>query len=1151
MIAIGHSDDSRWQTFAHWLQMAGFFPVSATDDPEGVDLVLGEEELEPLHKSVDFLGHVRSRLREQRPARPAVAFGAGSLNLQQGEFVREGETRPLTPLQIDLLELLLGNVGRVVSRADLYSKIWGQELEQDNRTVDQLVLRLRRVIEQDPSEPEHLLHVRGVGYRLVLHVEKPQHVPYEPQRPKHNLPYFPDTFYGRAELLETVGGAWNSATRLWTLLGPGGVGKTRFSVRLGQRWASTVEPAGGVWFCELTQAHTMRAVLQIVGGCLGVEFAANADENARLVQLAFVLKNREEVVLILDNCEQVMEPVRALVRHFRAQCPNLRLIATSRERLRIRGERGVEMAALAESEAIALFYARANWEADSLSLEERRAVSEICALLDNLPLAIELAASRANFFGASDLKRRLVEPFRVLKSNSSDLQERQRSLQAALQWSWDLLSPWEQATLAECSCFRGGFSLEAAEAVVDLSPWPKSEEVEFILEDLIDKSLMHTRMGPDPLGRARFSMLTTTHGFAEARLGETRGQVDTFRRHAAYFSGFGTVANMERLRSKEGPSRYLELIIERPNFFEALSRASARGWQDEAVELCLVTVVSLNQTGPLLLGIQWIQTILEMELAAEARQQLLNKLGWSLKIIGQPEKAQACIEQSLTLAETLNKPRAIADTMGNLAVIQRDLGNLEEATHLYRRALKIAQDIQWTEGEATITGNLGMCFVRGGGLYKEGETLLKRALSLSREVGDTNSEANILNNLAGLFQNMGRNAEAMPLLDLAIQLYRESGNRRGLCQSLSLQAFSMSLFGKCVLRIELYLQALKIARDIGDVPYEGVILGNLGVAYRTVRKTQRALECCHQALAIYRMVGDREFEGWMLMSLGMEKAKDGDYEEAMHMFEQAEALLRDMKDLIELGMVLSNQGKTFLLMKNKPGAIQKCTELRTIVQALGVQEESQLFQSLIDLKKCIEYYESYHLEQPAPTGVITLVFTDIVDTTHLWATLGEDFLPLLAQHDEIIMSCARRARGYVVKNDGDSFMVAFANPVDALTFSTSAQQGLRNAYWKPVLTDLPGQEQGLNVRFGMHTGLVLHRINPMDGRTDYFGATVNLAFRIAQVARGGQILVSKECMAQQQMEDVESQLLPPIMVKGFDEPIEVMEILLSEGSSVH
>jgi predicted ATPase/class 3 adenylate cyclase len=356
-----------------------------------------------------------------------------------------------------------------------------------------------------------------------------------------NLPLQVSSFVGREEELERVGDAL-VVSPIVTLTGVGGVGKTRLALQA----AAEVLPrfGDGAWLCELQVVRDPDAVVDAVAGV----FRVNTRPGSTLEESLLAYLRDQELLLVLDNCEHLLKPVARLVARVVASCPGVRVLATSREGLNVRGEQILVVPSLAVPEdtmtvdawsgceAVRLFSdraraAKADFAVDGANAE---AVGRICQRLDGVPLAIELAAARITAMNPVELGRRLDRRFRLLSGGERVAIERHQTLRAAIDWSYDLLDEAEQRLLARVAVFAGGWSLEAAEAACAGDPI-EGDDVFELLASLVSRSLVVADdQGPD----TRYRLLETIRQYGEERLADA-GETDLLRRrHAEYYREF-------------------------------------------------------------------------------------------------------------------------------------------------------------------------------------------------------------------------------------------------------------------------------------------------------------------------------------------------------------------------------------------------------------------------------------------------------------------------------------------------------------------------------------------------------------------------------------------------------------------------------------
>ncbi|MBI3368747.1 MAG: hypothetical protein HY021_09995, partial [Burkholderiales bacterium] len=354
---------------------------------------------------------------------------------------------------------------------------------------------------------------------------------------RHNLPAERDSFVGRGAALQELARRFDDdGARLVSLLGIGGTGKTRLALRYARGWLGNFP--GGAWFCDLSQARTLDGIVHAVAQGLDVPLG-KADP---VQQLGAAIAGRGRSLLILDNFEQVAKHAEATLGQWLDRAAEAHFLVTTREVLGIVGERTMALDPLPSAEAVTLFEQRAAaCEGYRPTEDDRQALPALVALMDGLPLAIELAAPRVRVMPPRVLLQRMSERFKVLASTGGR-RDRQATLRATLDWSWELLSDAERSTLAQLSVFHGGFTLAAAEAVIDLSGFDTAMWLGELLQQLIEKSLVQAR------GDRRFDLLLSVQAYAAQKLVEAdaaqgeSAQVATWRRHWTHFGQLDELA---------------------------------------------------------------------------------------------------------------------------------------------------------------------------------------------------------------------------------------------------------------------------------------------------------------------------------------------------------------------------------------------------------------------------------------------------------------------------------------------------------------------------------------------------------------------------------------------------------------------------------
>ncbi len=390
---------------------------------------------------------------------------------------------------------------------------------------------------RDLERPERVYQV--VAPRL--RIEFPPLRSMDPRR--HNLPVSPTGFVGRkvelAEITDRLG-----ANRMLTLVGAGGTGKTRLAL---QAAADVIERfKDGVWLVELAPVSERELVAQTAAEAIGVREEAG---RPILKTLSDCLRDKD-LLLLLDNCEHLIPAVVSLADRLLRDCPDVRLLTTSRAALRVNGEAIMRVGPLDEQDAVVLFADRSSAAQPGFRLtdENSKSVTEICRRVEGIPLAIELAAGRARMMAPAEILARLQESFGVLSAGSRSADARHETLKAAMDWSYWLLAEAEQHLFRRLAVFAGGFTLDAAEAVCGGDGVPSVFE---LVGQLVDKSLVSPQETED--GRTRYTMLETVREYGRARLEEHEGLESLQERHATYYrqlveAARGRIAGSDRRR---------------------------------------------------------------------------------------------------------------------------------------------------------------------------------------------------------------------------------------------------------------------------------------------------------------------------------------------------------------------------------------------------------------------------------------------------------------------------------------------------------------------------------------------------------------------------------------------------------------------------
>ncbi len=578
---------------------------------------------------------------------------------------------------------------------------------------------------------------------------------------KHTVPAERDRFIGREELLNAVQRRIDEGARLVSIVGTGGVGKTRLATHFAARCLGDF--GGGTWFCDLSQARTLDGVVSAVARGLDISLG----KTDPVEQLSHSLASRGPSLVLLDNLEQVVQICRRPLGHWLDHAPDARFIVTSREVLGIQGEHVIAIEPLPHGDAVALFRERdGTARARPHSTEDRLAIERLADVLDGLPLAIELAAARLRVMAPRTLLARIGQRFQLLASRE-DPEGRQSTLKGAFDWSWDLLSPPEKASLAQTSVFVGGFSLEAAEAVVELGLFPRAPTVLDVVHSLVDKSFI--RVGEE----GRLSLLESIRQYADEQFltglsdvglgGESRA--DAENRHGSFFGSLPL--------NEPGGIDAQEL----ENIAAACDRALLRLDVDTATRTCEKAWEIICYRGPYRRGVDCILRVMAMPgQTVTALMKLESMLGRALLMSGKSAQARAPLVSSLARAGGNSDQQIELGALSSLAELNLGEGHMAEAYGQYTAALAKARELGNLKLQCSVLNGIGLYFTHLGRLG-DAQATYADALAVATRANDLRWQAGSLSNLGQVLANQGENQRAHQCYEDAVKLIRAVGDR--------------------------------------------------------------------------------------------------------------------------------------------------------------------------------------------------------------------------------------------------------------------------------------------------------------------------------------------------------------------------------------
>jgi predicted ATPase/class 3 adenylate cyclase len=679
----------------------------------------------------------------------------------------------------------------------------------------------------------------------------------------NNLPLQPTPLVGRErEVGEVVKRLRSEEVRLLTLTGPGGVGKTRLALQGGADLLEDFED--GVFFVALATITDPQLVPSTIAGPLGVKESAQQS----LMESLKSYLHHKHLLLVVDNFEQVLEGA-PLVGELAGACPKLKVLTTSRTPLRLYGEheysvppltlpdplRPPSVEGLTHYEAVRLFIERARAaKADfSLTNDNAPAVAQICARLDGLPLALELAAARIKLLTPQSMLARLGNRLKLLTGGARDLPERQRTLRSTIEWSYGLLEEGEKVLFGRLSVFVGGHTLEAIEAVCDAEGDLPVDVLDGV-ESLVDKSLLRKEEGPE--GEPRFAMLETIHEFAREKL-EENGETESLRKlHARYFLALAEAAE-PGLRGPEDAEWLERLEAEHDNMRAALSWVLEQGEVELALRLGGSLWMFWEARGHYSEGRRWLEAALEKTngASAAARAKALEGFGWLVYRTGEIDRAVVAAEDGLKLSEEAGLGDAVAaNFLRRLGWMAEVRGHHERAKELLEESLRLSRNADDKFGIAAALLMLGSTLGALGDRTRE-KQLHEEGLALSRELGYGSTLGILLFSEGYRLLLQGEYERGAGLIEEAAALYRERGYRGGLEYFLDNLGWA-ALLGSDRERARTYYQeSLTLCKELGDKIIASESLEGMACIFASEGEAERAARLFGAAEALREAVG--------------------------------------------------------------------------------------------------------------------------------------------------------------------------------------------------------------------------------------------------------------------------------------------------------
>jgi predicted ATPase/class 3 adenylate cyclase len=762
---------------------------------------------------------------------------------------------------------------------------------------------------KDLLRPEHI-------FQLTVS-DLPAEFPSLKSLPRHlqNLPVQPTPFLGREQEVRNLCELLRRPqVQLVTLTGPGGMGKTRLAMQVAAELSDQF--ADGVFLIPLAPVNEPEQVMPAIIQILNI---SDMSSQSPLTLLKSALKDKQ-LLLLLDNFEQVI-PAATQVAELLTSCPRLKIIVTSQIVLHVQAEREFavpplslpdpkrlpDLPTLSQYEAVALFIQRAQAVKPDFAVtnDNAPAVAAICARLDGLPLAIELAAARVKFFAPQTLLTRLEQGLAVLSGGARDLPMRQQTLRGAVAWSYNLLAPEEQQLFRQLAVFVDGFIWEAAEVVCRAVGELKGD-IQDGLFSLVDKSLLRQQETTE--GEPRFWMLQLLREFGLEYL-TSAGETDLVRTaHAAYYLALAEEA--EPYLQGTDPGRWLiRLEQEYENLRAVLS------WLLERAEM------RTSSEGEK----KW----------AEQAMRLCGALYWFWNIRGYYREGRSFLERALAVREGVAASIQIK-VLYAASVLAINQDDFERVEILCRESLALSRELGDAPDEAAalfLLGFVAMARCR----YAEARVQLEEAEALFQELDNSWNSARSLAYLAQVFAAQGEYGRACALAEQSLKISRALGNKGriavALCQLAHVRFLAQDDFAEAQ---ELAEQSLALFRELGDMQYIAYLLSLLGEMHLVRNEQTQARELLEESVATFKELGDRWSTAEALLSFARVAASLGELAAASSSYQESVAIAREIDAKNFIASALEGAGAVAAAQNEPEWAARLWGAAQSLRVALGM-----------------------------------------------------------------------------------------------------------------------------------------------------------------------------------------------------------------------
>ncbi|MEN9784962.1 MAG: hypothetical protein RLZZ299_226 [Pseudomonadota bacterium] len=657
-----------------------------------------------------------------------------------------------------------------------------------------------------------------------------------------NLPAQVSTFVGRGPEFQQIEKLLNNGSRLITLVGPGGAGKTRLALRVAGELLADFP--GGVWFCDVGNARSVDAACAALAAGFGLHLAGPEPVG----RISDALAASERVLLVLDDADGLTQLAADTLDRWLEDAPGAHFILTARAPIGRMEEQVVPVGPLPvptrtdppvkESPAMALFLSRPaalrpDFQVDDDALPD---LVDIVRYLRGLPLAVELAGVRLERESPASLKA-------AVGAALAEVETSEDAIEAVLVWAWAQVRDWERTALEQLAVFAGGFTADAAEAVLDLHAFPSAPPVIDVLRGLSEQALLR------PLGDDRWTLPVSLSTWLDERIG-TGARQSAERRHAAWYARLGDDGFFERLEREGTAARWRSFLAERDNLLVAMRRATFLGEVDLAARCVIALLIIFDVRGPVSAGTSAAGPILaRSDLPPALEVRLLHRLARLERQAGRSEQAVALLERAQERAKAHGDRRFEGIILNTRATVSVELGRPDDAMRFVQQALSTHRAEANRRYEGIALGHLGSLH-QARQEWVAAEQSHRDALTLLTRTGDRRFHAVNLGMLGRLHAQQGKLGEARGLYQEAIEVHRALGNERHEAMALLELGEVFAEMNDAAEAVRQLEAALPLYRTLGGPAGAAMVHRNLALLLLDAKETGDAMRHYETGLAL-------------------------------------------------------------------------------------------------------------------------------------------------------------------------------------------------------------------------------------------------------------------------------------------------------------